>query len=200
MPKRVTVDENGCVVFVEDLPGLKHKVEPPKGRPATKSSSKKPKSNEQKPKSNKSTGGKKLASAKRSSQPLPTPQPMGWFRYEPWVACSACGSFHPERLWRKHLKDAHEVTPRSSAGSTRKGCKRKGKGSKAKSSRSISSQSVSRKMSRQKKTITPNEQALVQSYEDTRDGGKGLGHARRDNGKFGSLPLYDDYGEESGPG
>jgi hypothetical protein len=44
------------------------------------------------------------------------------------------------------------------------------------------------------------EEALSQSLDETREGGKYLGQMRREgNGRFGSLPLYDDYGEESGP-
>lgn len=36
--------------------------------------------------------------------------------------------------------------------------------------------------------------------EEGRYGGKYLGHMRRElDGRFGSLPLYDDYGEDSGP-
>ncbi len=39
------------------------------------------------------------------------------------------------------------------------------------------------------------------SSNETRYGGKYLGQVRREwDGKFGSLPLYDDYGEESDPG
>ena len=35
---------------------------------------------------------------------------------------------------------------------------------------------------------------------DPRDGGKYLGFHKRDfDGKYGSMPIYDDYGEESGP-
>jgi hypothetical protein len=41
-------------------------------------------------------------------------------------------------------------------------------------------------------------EALRQSFDETRDGSKGLGHMRREwNGQFGSFPLYDDYGDES---
>lgn len=45
-------------------------------------------------------------------------------------------------------------------------------------------------------------EALRQSRsEESNFGGKYLGHMRRESdGSFGSLPLYDDYGEESGPG
>lgn len=45
-------------------------------------------------------------------------------------------------------------------------------------------------------------EALRQSRsEEGSYGGKYLGHMRRDSdGRFGSLPLYDDYGEDSGPG
>ncbi len=46
------------------------------------------------------------------------------------------------------------------------------------------------------------EEVLRQSRgEEGSYGGKYLGHMRRESdGSFGSLPLYDDYGEESGPG
>lgn len=42
------------------------------------------------------------------------------------------------------------------------------------------------------------EEALRQSFDEPIDGGKYLGHMRREwDGKFGSLPLYDDYEDES---
>jgi endogenous inhibitor of DNA gyrase (YacG/DUF329 family) len=42
-------------------------------------------------------------------------------------------------------------------------------------------------------------EALRQSLDERRDGGKYLGYMSRESGKFGSLPLYDDYGDESEP-
>jgi hypothetical protein len=42
-----------------------------------------------------------------------------------------------------------------------------------------------------------NHESLKQSQDETRDGGKYMGHMRRENGKFGSLPLYDDYSDEA---
>jgi cold shock protein len=38
---------------------------------------------------------------------------------------------------------------------------------------------------------------MLQSNDESRDGGKYLGFISREDGKFGSLPLYDDYGDES---
>lgn len=38
---------------------------------------------------------------------------------------------------------------------------------------------------------------LKQGQDEQRDGGKYLGYQRREQGKFGSLPLYDDYSDES---
>jgi hypothetical protein len=38
---------------------------------------------------------------------------------------------------------------------------------------------------------------LKQGQDEPRDGGKYLGHMRRERGKFGSLPLYDDYSDEA---
>mgnify|MGYP001583569782 CR=1 FL=1 len=43
-------------------------------------------------------------------------------------------------------------------------------------------------------------EALNQSFDETRYAGKYLGHMRREwDGKFGSLPLYDDHDDESNP-
>lgn len=38
---------------------------------------------------------------------------------------------------------------------------------------------------------------LKQGQDEPRDGGKYMGHMRREHGKFGSLPLYDDYSDEA---
>ncbi len=38
---------------------------------------------------------------------------------------------------------------------------------------------------------------LKQGQDEPRDGGKYMGHMRREQGKFGSLPLYDDYSDEA---
>ena len=49
-------------------------------------------------------------------------------------------------------------------------------------------------------TWEPNikEEALRQSFDEPIYGGKYLGHMRREfDGKFGSLPLYDDYDDEA---
>jgi hypothetical protein len=38
---------------------------------------------------------------------------------------------------------------------------------------------------------------LKQGQDEPRDGGKYMGHMRREHGRFGSLPLSDDYSDES---
>ena len=44
----------------------------------------------------------------------------------------------------------------------------------------------------------PGSESFRQSLYESSDGGKYLGHMRREwDGKFGSLPLYDDYSDES---
>lgn len=40
-------------------------------------------------------------------------------------------------------------------------------------------------------------ETLREMMEETRFGDKGLGQTVRDNGRFGSIPLYDDYSEEA---
>lgn len=42
-------------------------------------------------------------------------------------------------------------------------------------------------------------ETFTQSQRDPRDGGKELSQSRRDHGRFGSLPLFDDYSEDSSP-
>lgn len=42
-------------------------------------------------------------------------------------------------------------------------------------------------------------ESLRGMVEETRFGDKGLGQTVRDNGRFGSISLYDDYGEEAYP-
>jgi hypothetical protein len=43
-------------------------------------------------------------------------------------------------------------------------------------------------------------EALEQSFEDRRDASRGWGHHRRDyDGTFGSMPVHDDYSDESDP-
>jgi hypothetical protein len=38
---------------------------------------------------------------------------------------------------------------------------------------------------------------LKQGQDESRDGGKYLGHMRREQGKFGSLPLHDNYSDDA---
>ena len=42
-------------------------------------------------------------------------------------------------------------------------------------------------------------QGLAQSSDEPFDGGKHWGYITRENGRFGSTPLHDDYSEESSP-
>ena len=41
------------------------------------------------------------------------------------------------------------------------------------------------------------EQRFEQSFNEPYDGSKYWGHMRRENGQFGSFPLFDDYDDES---
>ncbi len=113
---------------------------------------------------------------------------MGWFREEPWVACSSCGTFLPKREWRLHLREAHGANAtypareeKGSPGVRNKPKSRKGGG------RSVGASGTESRMLNR---------AL---YEDDMYSGRGLGQMSRENGRFGSLPLYDDYGEDSIP-
>lgn len=53
------------------------------------------------------------------------------------------------------------------------------------------------KIDRELNGLVKDYEKLKQSQDESRDGGKYLGYMSRENGKFGSLPLYDDYSDES---
>ncbi len=72
------------------------------------------------------------------------------------------------------------------------------KKSKGKKTKKLLSPSTGGKRDRTGKGLGVSGQALHQSFEDSSYAGRGLGHMSREQGRFGSLPLYDDYGEESG--
>ena len=72
------------------------------------------------------------------------------------------------------------------------------KKAKGKKTKKLLSPSTGGKRDRTGKRLGVSGQALHQSFEDSSYAGRGLGHMRREQGRFGSLPLYDDYGEESG--
>ena len=101
-----------------------------------------------------------------------------------YVRCSSCGSNLRESNWEKHLRKAHPSKsgyPASKSPSTSWAPQKKGK-------RGITTDPGQR------------EKAIRSLLEETSFGDKYLGQARREpEGRFGSLPLYDDYSEESGP-
>lgn len=52
---------------------------------------------------------------------------------------------------------------------------------------------------RQSSVIYTNVEKLEQAYFDRRDGSRGYAHPFREYGRYGSHPIHDDYGDESGP-
>ena len=72
------------------------------------------------------------------------------------------------------------------------------KGSKGKKTKKLLSPSAGGKRDRTVRGLGVGGQAFHQSFADSSYAGRGLGHMSREHGRFGSLPLYDDYSEESG--
>jgi len=56
-----------------------------------------------------------------------------------------------------------------------------------------------RQVGKNRQTDGPSASAASYLRQDPLDGGKALGMSRREQGRFGSLPLYDGYDEESSP-
>jgi hypothetical protein len=80
-----------------------------------------------------------------------------------------------------HLRGVHNIR-------TRQGKRNQAGRATRRSGTQSSSTSSQDKLSRQQ---------LEQSSDEPFDGGKYWGHIERENGRFGTLPLYDDYSEES---
>jgi len=111
---------------------------------------------------------------------------------ESWVVCSDCGSEVKERNLEKHVRKVHSARNKRKPMNFSKPSQARDKG---KSSGQHGRSTFDTKASEQ-----PGRQYLREQFEETRYGDKYLGQVRRElNGRFGSLPLYDDYGEESGP-
>lgn len=102
----------------------------------------------------------------------------------PTVNCPQCGVEVRESRLQKHIRKAHK--PATNA-----------------ASRSLPAGKFAPTA---KKTVATKNTPLQRSRDSTEGfkseyepsfGGKNLGYLARENGKFGSLPLYDDYSDES---
>ena len=100
-----------------------------------------------------------------------------------YVRCSECKQpIHQDRL-QAHQRKVHGIwLKRGERNHFRKVNRR----TRSQSARASASDKLSR-------------QQLEQGSDEPFDGGKHWGHIERENGRFGSSPLYDDYGEESSP-
>lgn len=108
---------------------------------------------------------------------------------KPLVRCPDCGANVREHNLQKHLRKVHSAAA----------CGPKPKTAK-KPARPAGN---ARRGARSGVFPDPDERgrAIRGLSEETSFGDKYLGQVRREaDGRFGSLPLYDDYGEESGPG
>lgn len=107
------------------------------------------------------------------------------------VRCSICQQNIRSDKWEKHLKKVHaeRTTKVSNSSSKTRNATRQSKARKGGSRRGGST------------SFDPDarREALRGLHEETIYGDKYLGQFRRDaDGRFGSIPLYDDYSEESG--
>lgn len=100
-----------------------------------------------------------------------------------YVYCSECKRpVHQDKL-QAHLRKVHDIWVKRDE---RNHFRRVTRRTKSQSPRASASERLSL-------------QQLEQSSNEPFDGGKYLGHIERKNGRFGTLPLYDDYSEESTP-
>jgi hypothetical protein len=180
MPSRITVDENGFIVSVQSIPAVKSTDLP----------------------SSKKRRQKKRG---RSSSPTTTQSvSSGYLRFDgrSWTRCPVCKARLLEKNLVKHQRKVHRIEEPSRHGDAQArgkenvvGSVKKSKGRKT----TLPSSAGGRRTGTTHKPMDLHEQGVRQSFEDQHFSGRGLGHFRREEGRFGSLPLYDDYGEESDP-
>lgn len=197
MAFRVTTDENGFVVSVERVQSSEN-TSSTKKRSGVTTSKPKPSIQSQKAKSKQ----KQLLKAKKPknktesivSRTLAKPNPpkklkaqnlssMQQLAKKPLVRCSECNTNVREDRWNKHILK-HGNKPIQKGSVTKK--------------RTVNEVKVRRATRR---TLTGEQRQAVRGlHEELLYGDKYLGISRRDyDGSFGSISLYDDYGEESLP-
>lgn len=160
----------------------------------------KPKKAAKKAKKAAANGGEALASQTKKRPSVPSagaaPEPQTPKQLNPCPVCSV--PVRSDRL-SKHLAKVHpqaqpsaplngRSTPPAQTPSAKNSRARKGSSVSATSQAYLPSTRYGEEASLE---------ALDQSYRDRRDGGKELSQSRRDHGQFGSLPVYDDYSEDS---
>lgn len=107
-------------------------------------------------------------------------------REQPTAKCSVCHCYvKPSRL-NKHLANVHSVPVPDH-----------GEIISQPTIRQSNISHVGDQTRAGRSTSTTNDASTTAG--DPRDGGKYLGHIAREGGRFGSLPQFDDYGDESGP-
>lgn len=183
MALKGTIDENGLIVYVTETPTAK------RGALVNKPKRAKPKQSKRKSNKRKSTGHHVgLQSVMTRDPNLTTTGKSG----REMVKCPVCHSQVRSDHLGRHLQRSHlakqvsdnhydlvypiEGTRRSSA------------------QEQPPDTPPSTEMGERKR------ESFRQSFDEPRYGDKYLGQVRHESdGKFGSIPLYDDYSEESGP-
>lgn len=115
--------------------------------------------------------------------------PMQKLGDKSFVCCSICEQNIRSDNWEKHLKKVHANSATSRASHT------------PPKSKNITQKTLPRSRKGGGASFDPDirRKALQELHEETAFGDKYLGQFRREaDGRFGSLPLYDDYSEDSG--
>lgn len=140
-------------------------------------------------------GQKKSSQAKQEPHPKVVQQPSAPHRDAPknvLVTCPQCGDQVAEIRLEKHMRE--RCTKRYSVAQSPQQTQRQ---SAHRHGQVVNRRSVSSSPGTSPSQRSQNE-ALNQSDSETRFADKYVGQMRREwDGKFGSLPLYDDYGDEA---
>lgn len=100
-----------------------------------------------------------------------------------WLQCPLCNYQNRYQFLFTHIESTHtEVNPKIVM---------------AKLNREIKQRCLEDQQSNSLDHLVRDYEKLHQSQDEPRDAGKYAGYMSRENGKFGSLPLYDNYSDEA---
>lgn len=209
MPLRWTLDENGVPVISLEKVYIRESTSKTRKQSDTSSVLRESKLKESSRKSKASSSStNRTIKAKANAERVRTPGPKKLkarnlsqtqlLSRKPMVMCSLCQQNLREDNWNKHVRKVHAAKSRSQT------VARQTERSKVSNIGGLNGGNERHKyLNRTSKTNDVNSEqrrAIRGFFEELAYGDKYLGQVRRESdGRFGSIPLYDDYSEDSYP-
>ena len=198
--------ENGVPVSFEEV-YIREPAPTAKRQPNTSKALSKPKSEQSVQESKAPSSSTRRVSssiAKQARTPAPKKlkaqnlAPTQSLSKKPMIMCSVCQQNLREDNWDKHIRKVHAAATRLQPAT--KQTKRPKPPQSGRVNKENGYHGSSRRRSSASEMSTEQRHAIRGLSEELAYGDKYLGQMRREaDGRFGSIPLYDDYSENSGP-